>query len=354
MKNDVFSSWLKELCSLIFVQTFQAFLLAIVMSVIVKILASSSSASMEGGLDAVGILAIFALASFSKIELLIKNIFGLTSGVGDPSLANGHRSFMGSMLAMKGLGRTLNNGGKIISGGGKALGGQLRMWKAKKDALDGELGKKQLNDNNPSGVNPGLGQSIPGAMASGGGAISRLSDEMANLTRALNSQATKTEEKGKDDKRKALNDAIANAKKERNEGLKTMFSGAAETAGALHGAVAGGVYGLSRGEKIGESAAVGAGAGDYVGEKIVSGVSAIPGAYKTAKSGIDASIKLNFGNSGRAYKELEKEIKSSQKSDLNELNKKLEMYAKSKGVYQDSKVKSSKPSVKTKASLDDQ
>lgn len=351
MKNDIFGAWLKELCSLIFVQTFQAFLLAIVMSVIVKILASSSSAAMEGGLDAVGILAIFALASFSKIELLIKNIFGLTSGVGDPSLANGHKSFMGSMLAIKGLGRTLNNGGKMIGGAGKALGGQFRMWKAKKDVLDGELGKTGLNEKTPRDLPPS--PSI-GGVASTGGAITRLSEEMANLTSALKEQAGKTEEKGKDDKRKALNDAIANAKKERNEGLKTMFSGAAETVGALHGAVAGGVYGLSRGDKIGESMAVGAGTGDYVGEKIVSGASAVPGALKTAKSGINAAIKLNVGNSGRAYKELEKEIKNSQKSELSELNKKLDMYAKSKGVYKEPSSKPGKPSIKTKTSLDDQ
>ena len=337
MKNDVFSSWFKELCSLIFVQTFQAFLIAIIMSVIVRILASTNAASLDGGIDAAGLLAVFALASLSKIELLIKNIFGLTSEHGDPSLAGGKTSLACTWLALKGVGRVLNNGGKIITGTGKAIGGQLRLRKALNDKGDNEIANRVSGDqallNGASGGNSisreGTGIPAP-SVYKGTGAITNLANEINALTKAVNEQNMNKKSKDDKDRTKALDDAIANAKKERNEGLKNIVSGTFETVGAAHGAIAGAVYGLSRGDDIAATTAAAAGAGDIIGEKVAAAINNSPSAVKNTKIGIKAEIRAHAPNSPArvAYKKLEKELSEENKKEFDKLNEKLDLYTK--------------------------
>lgn len=336
MKNDVFSSWFRELCSLIFVQTFQAFLIAIIMSVIVKILASSDSATLKGGIDAAGLLAIFALASLSKIELLIKNIFGLTSQYGDPALAGGKTSLAGTWLALKGVGRVLNNGGKIIGGAGKAIGGELRLRKVKNDQIESGIQKK-LNSNEPLTLENSENNSIAdsndsnssGGVNKGTGAITNLANEINALTRAVKEQNMNKNSKDDKDKTKAIDDAIANAKKERNEGLKNMVSGTLETLGAAHGAVAGAVYGLSRGDDIAATTASAAGAGDVIGEKVANAINGAPSALRNVKTGIKAEIKAHVpGTTRTAYKEFEKEMRDENKKEIDKLNEQLKLYVK--------------------------
>lgn len=351
MKNDVFSSWFKELCSLIFVQTFQAFLIAIIMSVIVKILASTNAASLDGGVDAAGLLAIFALASLSKIELLIKNIFGLTSEHGDPSLSGGKTSLAGTWLALKGVGRVLNNGGKMITGTGKAIGGQLRLRKALNEKNDNEIARRVSGDqpaiNGVTGENIAYkisGGSPAPSVYKGTGAITNLANEINALTKAVNEQNMNKKSKDDKDKIKALDDAIANARKERNEGLKNILSGSLETVGAIHGAVAGAVYGLSRGDDIAATTASAAGAGDIIGEKVAAAINGSPSAFKNAKVGIKAEIRAHAPGSPAkvAYKKLEKELNEENKKEFDKLNEKLELYAKQQ-----------KDNMRSKGSVDD-
>ena len=75
MKKDVFMVWLKEFCSLIFTQTVQAFLLAIIMSVVVATATNDTIEEQDVAVSATGIIAIIALSSISKVELLVKKIF---------------------------------------------------------------------------------------------------------------------------------------------------------------------------------------------------------------------------------------------------------------------------------------
>ena len=328
MKRDVFSAWFKELCSLVFVQTFQAFLLAIVLSIIVISVANSQN----GSIDATGLLAIFALASFSKLELLIKNIFGLTSGVADPSLAGGKRSLMGSVLALGGLKSVLDNGRKVVGGGFKAIGGGFKTLGAKNAYRRAWLNKNGSNNGalpgDDDGSLNGAGGSSSGGARSGssGGAVSRLSDEIAKLNSTISEQNKDLKNKKKDDNLDSLKAAIDSAKAERNEGLKAMFGGVAETAGALAGGTAGIVYGLASGENIGQSALAGMGVGDNIGRMASDAVVNIPGAAHSITGGVKEVYDSTKNR--RAYREIDKEIKRENAKKIDELNKKLEMYKK--------------------------
>lgn len=121
MKKDVFSVWLKEFCSLVFTQTVQAFLLAIIMSVVIYMANSDSSQQYSGDtVSATSIIAIIALSSISKIELLVKKIFGVESQFGDPAMKNGIKTFGGgiaaSMAALNLAKRPLDNVKKTYQG----------------------------------------------------------------------------------------------------------------------------------------------------------------------------------------------------------------------------------------------
>lgn len=122
MKGNVFSKWLQEFCSLVFVQTIQAFVLAMIMTVVISALTTGSTNSNGSVADSevlysTGILAIIALSSISKIELLVKQIFGLGGGLGDKAnMAEGKKGLLGSLVALQMARRSLDNVPKIISG----------------------------------------------------------------------------------------------------------------------------------------------------------------------------------------------------------------------------------------------
>ena len=356
MKNDVLSSWFKELCSLIFVQAFQAFLLAIIMSIIVKVLASSTSASIEGGIDAAGVLAIFALASLSKIELLVKNIFGLTSSYGDPSLASGRKSLVGSMLAVKGVGRVLDNGRKFLGGVGQSIAGGVRYAKAKHDLNDYQI--NQRLGNSAEGGNPealtGGGYTRTPALGGGGaggnapGSITRLANEIQALNKTLNDQNNKAK---KDDKLKELNAAIDAAKKDIKAGGQNALTGFSESVGALHGAVAGAVIGMADGGNVLENAAQGMGVGDVIGQKVSNVIVSTP---KITNTVVSATKEIKRGYKNRdAYNKLKEELAKENSKSIKSLEDKLEMYAK-QGSTSGSRMDSSKREIRTrKSNVDD-
>ena len=121
MKKDVFSVWLKEFCSLVFTQTVQAFLLAIIMSVVIYMANSDNQQQYAGdSVSATSVIAIIALSSISKIELLVKKIFGVESQFGDPAMKNGIKSFGGGiaagMAALNLAKRPLDNAKKVYNG----------------------------------------------------------------------------------------------------------------------------------------------------------------------------------------------------------------------------------------------
>ena len=77
MKDNIFAHWLKELCSLVFLQAIQAFIFAIVMALIISVMTPDNVSAIERSdlVASTGIIAVIALASISKLEDLIKKIF---------------------------------------------------------------------------------------------------------------------------------------------------------------------------------------------------------------------------------------------------------------------------------------
>ena len=77
MKDNIFAHWLRELCSLVFIQSIQAFIFAIVMSLIISIMTPDNVGEIgdENRSDyiaATGIIAVLAISSISKLEDLVK------------------------------------------------------------------------------------------------------------------------------------------------------------------------------------------------------------------------------------------------------------------------------------------
>ncbi len=339
-KSNVFSSWLRELCSLIFVQTFHAFLLAIIMSIIVGAVSSSYLSTIDGGIEAVGLLAIFALLSLPKLELLVKNIFGLTSGVADTSLAAGQKSsFVGSMLAYRAGKRLLDNPRKVVGGIGKSIGAQFNIRKAKNAKNDYLIGQKESDEETPKRKISGARGSISAVNSVGNGTTSELTSAIKQLTREINKQSLDTGKGKSDSKLNELDKAIEDAKKQRTEGLKSIATGTLETVGALHGAVAGATIGAATNNNVADYAIKGAGLGDAAGETIVNLGDTTINAGRALKSGVKAEVRAHTGDTKTAYKKLERELKDKNSNSMKDLNDKISMYAKSSSKNQMSRPK---------------
>jgi hypothetical protein len=300
MKKDIFMVWLKEFCSLIFTQTVQAFLLAIVMSVVVATASNGSMEEQGTAVSATGIIAIIALASISKVELLVKKIFGVESQFGDPAMKNGMGALAGSLIAAKLAGRALNNVPKMASG----LKG-LDTRKARANALakrNRDLAAAAGKRSGGSGVAAGniALQQAGGASAGSGSATTTTGSGLTTAQNVVTSaQGIASDSKLTAEKFNKINDeyekAIAEINKNRRESLKKLASGTLETATLPVGAIGGIAVGLATGDNPLKAAGVGIGATDYVSEKLVSGVSAMGDAArefgavsKAQKSAVDA------------------------------------------------------------------
>ena len=333
-QKSIFGVWLKEICTLIFVQTFHAFLLAIILTIIVKIIASSYASTLDGGIKAVGLLCIFALMALPKLELLVKNIFGLTSGVADPSLKGGLKSSISGSLLALGFGKKLlDNPRKILGGAGRFVKSSFAVRNARNNRNEYGILKKGNSGSSSSGnKSGGTKRTITGYRGDvpklTGGSSAELTRAIKSLTSELRKQNMKSDEKDDKDKLKELNDAIESAKKERVEALKSIGTGVMETVGALHGGVAGAVIAAGTDNNIAEYTLTGAGIGDTVGKTVTNTAYSTAGMAKVAKDGIKAEIRAHTGNTGKAYKQFEKEMKDEMKRSNAELNKKIYEYSK--------------------------
>lgn len=213
MQKGVFTTWIKELCALVFVQTIQAFILAIVLSIILTFIKNTgSSISDQATVSSLGVLCIVLLTSLTKMEQITKKIFGLDSGILQQKPPHG---LAATMLALKSVGRIFNNVPKIASGIGAATFGANSD---KKKAQNRALGKLQRRGFDKNG-SPLLGgasgnQSQNGGSAGEGfaGAINTaasLGAEKENNYRA----ALKAKREGDMDKYRELMKNSANASK---------------------------------------------------------------------------------------------------------------------------------------------
>lgn len=290
MKKGIFGGWFKELASLIFTQTVQAFLLAIIMSIIVNALVGTDG---NGSTYGAGLLAIIALSQFNKIELLIKNIFGVTSQYGG-SMDQGKGGLLGSMMALKMGKRVLDNAGKVVGGTGTAIKAGIQRHgitqqkkalmaenhlgdaNALKDAALNEMGEQadKFIDNAATGAGLQAGANMVNGSSNTGGVgvsssqIDQLISAVKDQTSALKSSQNDSSKDKAQAKLKALNDQMAQLKSKQFDGIKRVGSGLAETAGVIPGAAAGAIIGLGMGEKVAKNAITGAGLGDLAGEKL--------------------------------------------------------------------------------------
>lgn len=338
MQKGVFTTWVKELCALVFVQTIQAFILAIVISIIITFIAPNTSGDKIAKLtdadsvSALGILCIVLLTSLTKMEQITKKIFGLDSGILQNKPPHG---LMASYMALKAVGRVFNNVPKVVGGIGSAtLGAGLDKKKANSAMLT-RLKRKGLDKNGNT-----LGGSKP--IAGVGGLPSAAGDSSNNDSNNINKwddthyknakEAYKSGDMDKYQKEMELQNAVdearreysqklagaiisgsgsskkqdkvddyykimdkyddelAKAKEKRRKGIQDAFSGGIETIGAAAGGMVGlsigSVSGLATGDldQIHKATAYGIGVGDALGEHLTSAVASATTSIKSRAS----------------------------------------------------------------------
>ena len=294
MQKGVFTTWIKELCALVFVQTIQAFILAIVLSIILTFIAPTDGKfANQDSVSALGVLCIVLLTSLTKMEQITKKIFGLDSGILQNKPPHG---LMASYMALKAAGRMFNNIPKIASGFSGMVG--ARTDKKKVQARFNNKRNNMLGGTSGAGGAPGAG----GGSGTGGGAGSD-DDSLEPLTGggaggSLGGGATPQFRNGyKQKDLDALEDKyeeqLAAIKKQRKEARNKILSGTLETGGAITGACGGAAVGLASGlatgdlDQIPKAIGYGIGAGDAVGEATANAIR-IPGNIKSA---IQSNVK---------------------------------------------------------------
>lgn len=345
------ASWIREFTTLVFVQTVQAFIFAIIIVIIMTAMPDKASTDSEDDYySGVGIMCVFALTSLFKVEEMVRRIFGFGNTKADHKGAL--QSIAKTAFALKLGKRVLDNGKKVVGGVSKIKGARADSKKANKrlqeDMQDlgfspgnagagrtsnttigrGQQGQAQqpnsllsginnqtytggtTNSGNP-GANNGSQISNNGASATNNGNNNNNNPTNTNVNGnnagALGNNNTntnrnntgapqnnnvnmppanldidsadifnsneidlKTKQKLRAAQRTA-EDAIKNAKKMRNEGIKDIAKGLAESAGAVvvgpMGAVLGGAEGNI--DDAINGLISGAGLGDAIGEKAV-------------------------------------------------------------------------------------
>lgn len=362
MQKGVFTIWLKELCALVFLQTIQAFILAMVLSIILTFLKQiGTNVSEQAQVSALGVLCILLLASLTKMEQITKKIFGLDSGILQNKPPHG---LMASFMALKAVGRVFNNVPKMIGGIGSATIGAATDKKKASATMLSRLNRKGLdkNGNQINGaaeakpqINPPTGENnllesneyynkakrakVDGNMdeyhknmniQAGINKAKKAMAENATVPSRLNKGVT-SNNKAQDDYYKIMdkyNDEIAKATEKRKNGWKDAASGFNETLGAIAGGgiglSVGSITGLATGDldQIHKATAYGIGLGDAVGENVTKAAS-------TVISGASSNAKAR-SNLGKQLDQMETNLKiqrkkiTTQAKRVRNINQKIE------------------------------
>lgn len=313
MKKDVFNVWFRELCTLILTQTVQAFVLAIILSMMAHLLTSTTvdenGNSLNTTLTSAGIICIIALFSLNKIELLVKKIFGVTSSFGDPSMSTGKSSLLGSWIALRGIGRTMNNIPKIASGGVgwvKNRGRLNRAQKAYNQEKNLDKARNRLNKLTPPSSNDSNDSNI-----SLGNTSQDVNSQLYTILNQMQAANQKGDNKDKlRDARKQLDDA----KRALNDSRTKMIKGLGETAGSIVGGTTGAIIGLAQGEDVAKNIGIGAGAGDVVGE--------VAGGFVSGVVNAPSQIEINRANE-RLEKKQAKKVKAEYDKKIKDLESEI-------------------------------
>lgn len=300
------SMWIKEFTALVFTQTIQAFIYAIIISIILfGMVSGTDSISADDNNASLGLMATFALLSVFKVEEMTKKIFGI--GDTKASHKNAMRSIAKTAIAAKLGSRVLNNVGKVL-GGAKSInkaGQDRRKAKARlqEDMKDNGFAMK---DGKAVYVGKGKGGSSAGASTSTMSAAQKQYYDAAKAAKAggdmdgyhANMELAAAVRKGEQAimsasnagssgdvisdsaKRRMKNalrsyeDQLSEINKARDEGIKDIFSGLTESVGAGVGAITGGILGGADGDidELLQGIMAGAGVGDTLGKNAVDGL----------------------------------------------------------------------------------
>lgn len=215
------NAWIKEFCELVFIQTLQAFIFALVNGFIVKIITYQHVKEQSDNNAALGIICIVALTSIFKIEDIARRIFGYGPTKADHG--NAVQSIGKSMMALKMGKNLLDNGKKVVGGAGAFFGAHGQRIKAQKRM------QSRLNalDKDNNGDYDGTGSALPAGDANNTNATN---NDLAAQKQKLLQQA-KEKRNEAINKRQEVQD-IRNGKKskmsksERNNAIAKLESGA--------------------------------------------------------------------------------------------------------------------------------
>lgn len=351
-KGGPLSAWIREFTTLVFVQTVQAFIFAIIILLIMSAMEPpTDTAEADDYNVGVGLMCVFALTSLFKVEEIVKKIFGLQATKADHS--NAIKSIAKTAFAVK-LGKRVLDNGKKITGGVKQIAdarkGSLKNKERYKEDLN-DLGIKDPNatkveaqkdntllgdstrvatapmykgfDPNKSTLLPDSGaakstnsRAIPTKDAAPGVDVSapasnnvstenssgaKKSGEFDFVDNALNSNElnAKTQQKLRSLKRQ-YEDKEKEFKKQRRQGIESIAKGVVESGGALLGAPIAAVLGGADGnlDEALQGLVAGAGIGDSIGETV----------FNTANVG-----EKILQSAGGSIKDFGKEIQQAKK-----------------------------------------
>lgn len=191
------NAWIKEFCELVFIQTLQAFIFALVMSFILTILTEQTMDQTDKN-TSLGIICIVALTSIFKIEDIARRIFGYGPTKADHG--NAVQSIGKSMMALKMGKNLLDNGKKVVGGAGAFLGAHSQKLKAQK-RMQSRL--NALNKDN-NGEYDDAGPKLPVGAAKDNATVAANRDSSSNQP---SSQPRKIDAAKRDKKIQLFNDA---------------------------------------------------------------------------------------------------------------------------------------------------
>ena len=292
-KSGALTAWLREFCALVFTQTIQAFIYAIIISLIVASLSAATNEYRQNqfiNTTSMGLINIFALTSVFKIEDMARRIFGLQKSGIEPQ---NPMSSLAKLAFMAHFGRRLlDNGRKMVVGvGGIGKGIRQRRktaaWgKEQRDLIHRKYGYTVPGTGTPApgggAPAPGGGTPAPGGgtPAPGGGTPAPGGGTPApgGGTPAPGAGTTTSAMDAKDQAK--MKQELSNLSKEMSKeyseagnqiarSVEMALSGAAETAGAIMGGAVAAVIGGADGKNVAQATVTGMGVGDRIGETVV-------------------------------------------------------------------------------------
>lgn len=285
------SSWLREFTALVFTQTIQAFIYAIIISIILFGMVNvNEEISASDQNSALGLMATFALLSVFKVEELTKKIFGI--GDTKASHKNAMKSIAKTAIAAKLGSRVLNNAGKVL-GGIKATNKAGQDRRKQKARLEEDMKDNGFEMQNGKAVYVGKGRSSSSGSTSstassngsgvrtiesgsdgfGGGAVD-VSVPNVSIPAVNTDVISDSAKRRMKNALRSYEDKLDEINKARNEGLKSIASGLTEFAASVPGAAMGGLLGGADGDidEMLQGIMAGAGVGDTIGKNTIEGI----------------------------------------------------------------------------------